>query len=63
MVKLGKAHHNVFAMLENEYPDNPEYARNARREYDMRTKAGVTQAEMADATELQEAEPAYSGTL
>ncbi len=44
-------------MLEDEYPDTPEYARNALQEYErqkiagqlfiMRTKAGLTQTEMA----------------
>ncbi len=58
MAKLGKARQNVFAMLENEYPDTPEYSRNAFREYErqriagrlfvMRNKAGLTQAEMAE---------------
>ncbi len=56
-VKIGKAYGSVFEMLRETYPDNPEFAENAEREYErqkignllfiIRSRMGLTQAEVA----------------
>jgi transcriptional regulator with XRE-family HTH domain len=57
-VKIGKAYKNVFEMLRETYPDNPEFSEGAFRTYQkeqiafhmflLRNSFGVTQEEMAE---------------